>query len=45
VYDFENHLLQAGGITYTYDGDGNRVKKVAAGATARYTVVSRNPTG
>jgi hypothetical protein len=27
VYDFENHLVQAGaGITYVYDGDGNRVQ-------------------
>ena len=27
VYDAENHLLSAGGVTYTYDGDGNRVMK------------------
>jgi YD repeat-containing protein len=45
VYDFENHLIQAGGVTYTYDGDGNRVQKVAAAATTQYTVDSHNPTG
>jgi RHS repeat-associated protein len=27
TYDAENRLLTAGGVTYTYDGDGNRVKK------------------
>jgi RHS repeat-associated protein len=27
TYDAENHLLIAGGVTYTYDGDGKRVKK------------------
>ena len=27
VYDAENHLTSAGGVTYTYDGDGNRVMK------------------
>jgi RHS repeat-associated protein len=27
TYDAENHLLAAGGITYTYDGDGKRVQK------------------
>ncbi len=27
TYDAENHLLAAGGLTYTYDGDGKRVKK------------------
>jgi hypothetical protein len=27
TYDPENHLATAGGVTYTYDGDGNRVKK------------------
>jgi hypothetical protein len=24
VYDTENRLKTAGGVTYTYDGDGNR---------------------
>lgn len=27
LYDAENHLLAAGGVTYTYDGDGKRVQK------------------
>jgi len=45
VYDFENHLIQAGGVTFTYDGDGNRVQKVTGGVTTQYTVDSRNPTG
>jgi RHS repeat-associated protein len=27
TYDAENRLLTAGGVTYTYDGDGRRVKK------------------
>jgi RHS repeat-associated protein len=27
TYDAENHLTSAGGVTYTYDGDGRRVKK------------------
>jgi RHS repeat-associated protein len=27
TYDPENRLATAGGVTYTYDGDGNRVKK------------------
>jgi hypothetical protein len=26
-YDAENRLATAGGVTYTYDGDGNRVMK------------------
>jgi RHS repeat-associated protein len=27
VFDAENHLTSAAGVTYTYDGDGNRVMK------------------
>ncbi len=39
VYDFENHLVQAGGgITIVYDGDGNRVSKTVAGVTTTYLV-------
>src|SRR5437879_3686399 len=37
VYDFENHLVQAGaGISIVYDGDGNRVNKTVAGVTTNY---------
>ena len=43
VYDFENHLVQAGaGISYVYDGDGNRVSKTVAGVTTTYIVVTPN---
>jgi RHS repeat-associated protein len=46
VYDFENHLVQAGaGISYVYDGDGNRVSKTVAGVTTNYGVDTFNPTG
>jgi hypothetical protein len=47
VYDFENHVIQAGsGITMVYDGDGNRVKKTVALVTTTYLVVdTQNPTG
>jgi YD repeat-containing protein len=39
VYDFENHVIQAGaGITMVYDGDGNRVQKTVAGVTTKYLV-------
>jgi len=27
TYNAESQLATAGGVTYTYDGDGNRVKK------------------
>jgi RHS repeat-associated protein len=46
VYDFENHVIQAGGgITMVYDGDGNRVQKTVAGVTAKYLVDPQSPTG
>ena len=46
VYDFENHVIQAGaGITMVYDGDGNRVSKTVAGVTTKYLVDTQNPTG
>jgi RHS repeat-associated protein len=46
VYDFENHLVQAGGgISIVYDGDGNRVSKTVAGMTTTYLVDDQNPTG
>jgi RHS repeat-associated protein len=46
VYDTENHLVSMGGtVALQYDGDGNRVKKVTAGATTTYLVDDLNPTG
>ena len=46
VYDFENHVIQAGaGITMVYDGDGNPVSKAVAGVTTKYLVDPQNPTG
>ena len=45
VYDFENHLVQRGGVTLVYDGDGNRVKETVAGVTTAYLVADQNPTG
>jgi RHS repeat-associated protein len=45
VYDFENRLVQQGGISIVYDGDGNRVSKTVAGVSIRYLVDAQNPTG
>jgi RHS repeat-associated protein len=45
VYDFVNQLIQQGGISIVYDGDGNRVQKTAAGVTTKYLVDTQNPTG
>ena len=45
VYDFENRLIQQGGISIVYDGDGNRVSKTVAGITTSYFVSNLNPTG
>jgi hypothetical protein len=33
VYDAENRLIAAGGYSYIYDGDGQRVEKCTEGAT------------
>jgi hypothetical protein len=44
-YDFENYLIQQGGATFVYDGDGNRVEKIAGGVTTKYLVSEVNPTG
>ena len=44
-YDFENHLIQHGGMTFVYDGDGNRVAKTVGGVTTAFLVDSINPTG
>jgi RHS repeat-associated protein len=46
TYDFENRLVQEGGITVTYDGDGNRVQKSVNGVVTKYLVDDGiNPTG
>jgi len=45
VYGFENHLIQKGGATIVYDGDGNRVSKTVAGVTTTFLVDTLNPTG
>jgi RHS repeat-associated protein len=45
VYDFENRLVQRGGVKITYDGDGNRVKETAATTTTSYLVADQNLTG
>jgi len=34
VYDAENRLISAVGMSYIYDGDGNRVEKCTSGSTA-----------
>ncbi|HEY2116916.1 MAG TPA: RHS repeat-associated core domain-containing protein, partial [Candidatus Angelobacter sp.] len=45
IYDFENRLVQAGGVQLVYDGDGNRISETVAGATTRYLVADQNLTG
>jgi RHS repeat-associated protein len=45
VYDFENRLVQAGGVSLVYDGDGNRVQETVAGVTTTYLVADQNLTG
>jgi RHS repeat-associated protein len=45
VYDFENHLVAAGGVALAYDGDGNRVKESVVGVTTSYLVADQNLTG
>jgi hypothetical protein len=45
VYDFANHLMQQGGVSIIYDGDGNHAAKTAAGVKTSYIFDDRNPTG
>jgi RHS repeat-associated protein len=46
-YDWANRLTNysAGAVALTYDGDGNRIKKVAGGVTTLFLVATVNPTG
>lgn len=34
IYDAENHLIATAGLSYLYDGDGNRVEKCTEGGSA-----------
>ncbi len=43
--NFENHLIQQGGVTIKYDGDGNRIFKTVAGVTTGYLLDDHSPTG
>jgi RHS repeat-associated protein len=45
AYDFQDHLIQHGGVSLVYDGDGNRVAESANGITTQYLVDNVNPTG
>ena len=53
VYDFENRLVQAGGVSLVVacpersrrNGDGNRVQETVAGVTTSYLVADQNLTG
>ena len=44
--NFENRLVQVAGtgLSYVYDGDGNRVGKTVAGVTTKFLVDAQNPT-
>jgi YD repeat-containing protein len=46
-YDSQNQLvsMSGGAVQIMYDGDGNRVAKLANGVTTRYLVDDLNPTG
>jgi RHS repeat-associated protein len=46
AYDSQNHLVSMGStVGLVYDGDGNRVKKIASSGTTTYLVDDLNPTG
>jgi RHS repeat-associated protein/uncharacterized repeat protein (TIGR01451 family) len=45
LFDFENRLVSAGGVTIVYDGEGNRVSETVAGVTTNYLVADLNTTG
>ncbi|MCB1872560.1 MAG: hypothetical protein KDI49_11270, partial [Gammaproteobacteria bacterium] len=45
-YDTNNRLVTAdGGVSFLYDGDGNRVARTAGGVTTEFLVDTLNPTG
>jgi fibro-slime domain-containing protein/RHS repeat-associated protein len=46
-YTFEDRLseVNGGAVSFTYDGDGNRVAKTVGSATTKYLVDTVNPTG
>ncbi|HXG46812.1 MAG TPA: hypothetical protein VNO52_04245 [Methylomirabilota bacterium] len=46
-YDWANRLtnFNNGAATYAYDGDGNRIRKIAGGITTWYLVATVNPSG
>lgn len=46
-YTFEDRLSEVndGFVSFTYDGDGNRVAKTVGGVTTKYLVDTVNPTG
>jgi RHS repeat-associated protein len=47
LYDWANRITNASNpsVSVWYDGDGNRIKKVAGGVTTLYLVATVNPTG
>ena len=45
IYDFEDRLVQRGGVSIVYDGDGNRVAETVAGVTTSYLVDTNSLTG
>lgn len=47
TYDWANRLLTQASpsVTLTYDGDGNRIKKVVGSTTTWYLVATVNPSG
>jgi len=45
-YDTDNRLVSAdGGVSFVYDGDGNRVARTVGGVTTGFLVDTLNPTG
>jgi len=46
-YTFEDRVseVNGGAVSFTYDGDGNRVAKTTGGVTTKYLVDTVNPTG